>query len=607
MPATASEPNARRADQNAPSIRVIGPGLATAIAVGTGLLLRASKGYRPFPSIDDFIYIPHARASLDAGLFTRDTLVQESVGHVPLWPVLIRALESTIGLSPGLWLLTIALSVATAFGMLRLMRGLGGSGLLLPLAAVAVLAGSMNGLGRGTYDGAFGDAFHMQWVGLTLLLFVYDAVIRQRHVTAGVLLGLTAICHPMVAAHGALAVTCSMPFWGQRRWRSLLTVGAIAFVVSSPVSMTIVAGVLAKSSATGASVQDTANLCYLFRMPHEYVIGRNVLLLYFVYVGMGLAGISVLAEQSKEPPERSRCGTMAGLIVGHVVILAAAVLLHGEMFGTTWTLNSLFPFQLHLTRTTPLLLVLSGVALATAFEREILDYRSTEGQVRWGRLIFWCPVLGICLILLVAGTVWHLLTVALVVLCLVTIAARTSAGAHKYLVGLWCLTSIVALVWHGQTSTLDTPLAAEEIELHDWVQNDTSKDALFIIPPGMESFRHYCLRSIYIDFKFFPSPLPAILPEWRRRLEQVAAPDSVALAGRGIPAVAEWDRTYANRNTPQRIAELLTETDADYLVWDRQGLDRPPYVPVDRHDDPRVGICFENDRFCVYRRKKVDL
>ena len=98
MPATVSEPNARCADQNAPSIRVIGPGLAVAIAVGTGLLLRASKGYRPFPSIDDFIYIPHARASLDAGLFTRDTLVQELVGHVPLWPVLIRGLESTIGL-----------------------------------------------------------------------------------------------------------------------------------------------------------------------------------------------------------------------------------------------------------------------------------------------------------------------------------------------------------------------------------------------------------------------------------------------------------------------------------------------------------------------------
>ena len=251
--------------------------------------------------------------------------------------------------------------------------------------------------------------------------------------------------------------------------------------------------------------------------------------------------------------------------------------------------------------------MLSSVALATAFEREILADRPTEGQVRWGRLIFWCPVLGICLILLVAGTAWHLLTVALVVLCLVSIAARASAGAQKYLVGLWCLTAIVALVWHDQTSALDAPLAAEEVELHNWVQNDTSKDALFIVPPGMESFRHYCLRSVYVDFKFFPTAVPAMLPEWRRRLEQVAAPDSVALASKGIPAVAEWDRTYANRNTPQRIAELLTETDADYLVWDRQGLDRPPYVPVDRHDDPRVGVCFENDRFCVYRRKKVDL
>ena len=192
------------------------------------------------------------------------------------------------------------------------MRGLGGSGLLLPLAAVAVLAGNMNGLGRGTYDGAFGNAFHMQWVALTLLLFVYDAVIRQRHVTAGVLLGLTAICHPVVAAHGALAVACSVPFWEHRRWRSLLQVAVIAFLVSSPVSIAIVAGLLANSSAGETPAQEIANLCYLFRLPHEYVIGRNALLLYFIYVGMGLAGMSVLAEQSEEPSERSRCGTMAG-------------------------------------------------------------------------------------------------------------------------------------------------------------------------------------------------------------------------------------------------------------------------------------------------------
>lgn len=605
MPATLTKTTEQTPEQPVRASALIGPGLAVAIAVGTGSLLRAAKGYRPFPSIDDFIYIPHARAILDSELFSRDTIVQEMVGHTPLWPMLIRGLESTVGLSLGLWLLTIVLSIATALGMMRLIRSLGGSGLLLPLAAVAALAGVMKGLGRGTYDGAFGDAVHMQWIALTLLLFVYDAIIRQRPAVAGVLLGLTAIAHPMVAAHGAVAVTCSAPFWKGRRLRNLLLTGTIAFLVSSPVSIAILAGVLAKSSSGGASATEVANLCYLFRLPHEYLISRSILLLYFIYVALGITGVSVLNEQAEESRARNRCGTMAGLIVGHVIILAAAVLMHGEMFGETWTLNSLIPFQLHLTRTTPLLLVLSVVAVATAFERELLVPRQSEGQLRLGRLGFWCIVIAICLILLLAGTQWSPLVVVLVLLGLVTISVRTHVQRQKYAICVWYAATAVALMWHVQTTTLDASLAGEEVELFAWVRQDTAKDTLFIVPPGMESFRHYGLRSVYADFKFFPSGIPSVLPAWRRRLEKIAAPDAMALAGKGIPSVAEWDRTYANRNTPQRIAELLTATGADYLVWDREGLDRPPYVSIDRQEDPRVSVCFENNRFKVYR-KKVD-
>lgn len=605
MPATLSEANQRSPEYATPDSTLIGPGLAMAIAVGTGLLLRAGKGYRPFPSIDDFIYIPHARAILDSELFSRDTIIQEMVGHTPLWTMLIRGLESTVGLSLGLWLLTVVLSIATAVGMMRLIRSLGGSGLLLPIAAIAVLAGAMNGLGRGTFDGAFGDAVHMQWIALTLLLFVYDAVIRQHPATAGVLLGLAAIVHPMVAAHGAVAVTCSVPFWKGRRLRSLFLVGTIAFAVSSPVSLTILTGILAKSSAVGASVPEIANRCYLFRLPHEYFIGRNALLLYFVYVSVGLAGASVLSEHAKEPSDRCRCGTIAGLIVGHVVILAASVLMHGEMLGETWTLNSLLPFQLHLTRTTPLLLVMSAVAVTAAFEREVLASQRIVGHLRWGRLGFWCIVIMICFTLLFAGTKWTPPFVALLTLGFVTVAFRGSIDRQKYLVGIWGVAAAFALVWHVQTRALDAPLADEEAELYTWVQRDTTTDALFIVPPGMQEFRFYSLRSVYVDFKFFPTAIPALLPEWRRRLEKVSVPDAIAMADRGYPCLAEWDRTYANRNTPQRIANLLTETDADYLVWDRQGLDRPPYVAVNRREDPRVSVCFENERFKVYR-KKVD-
>lgn len=577
-----------------------------AIAVGTGLLLRAAKGYRSFPSIDDFIYIPHARACIDPSLFPRDTVLQQMVDHVPLWPPLIRLLDGSLGLSLGLWLLTILLSIATTVAMMRLIRALGGSGLLLPIAALAVFAAKMVGLGRGTYDGAFGDAFHMQWAALALLLFVYDAVLRQRFTTAGVLLGITAICHPVVAAHGALAVTCSAPFWEARPWRNLAIVAGLAFLVSCPVSISIVAGVLTKSSSAGSSAVEIANLCYLYRVPHEYVIPHNALLLYLIYTSLGLAGTSVLAERSRATSEQTRCGTLAGLIVGHVVLLAAAVVFHGESLGTVWRLDTLLPFQLHLTRTTPLLLVLSAVAMAAAFEREILEKRKgEEHHLRWGRLVFWVPLLGIGAILLFVGTVWTEVLIGLALLAILTIIAGANRASHRSLALLWCGAAVFALIWFDKTSTRDVHLVAVEEELYDWVRNDTATDALFIIPPGMQSFRYYALRSVYMDYKFFPSSAPPLLREWRLRLEQVAAPDAVALKERGVPAVWEWDRTYANRNTPTRIAELLDDTGADYFVYDRKALERPPYVPVEHPDDPRVKVCFENDRFSVYCRQEA--
>jgi hypothetical protein len=88
---------------------------------------------------------------------------------------------------------------------------------------------------------------------------------------------------------------------------------------------------------------------------------------------------------------------------------------------------------------------------------------------------------------------------------------------------------------------------------------------------------------------------------WRQRLENVAAPDALARDARGWEGVAEWDRTYAGRNTPARIESLLHETGAGYFVWDRQGLRMPPFVNRNRTPDSGLAIAFENARYEVYR------
>jgi len=68
---------------------------------------------------------------------------------------------------------------------------------------------------------------------------------------------------------------------------------------------------------------------------------------------------------------------------------------------------------------------------------------------------------------------------------------------------------------------------------------------MFIVPPGFEQFRTYTDRGASVDFKLFALATLSPIPEWRRRLELIAAPDSAALARRGWPGLPAWDSSYA--------------------------------------------------------------
>jgi hypothetical protein len=184
----------------------------------------------------------------------------------------------------------------------------------------------------------------------------------------------------------------------------------------------------------------------------------------------------------------------------------------------------------------------------------------------------------------------------------VTVGVRVTGteGRARWALAVGLLVVAVVSVQRMRADTrLDALLTPDESGLYRWA-SATSPQALFIIPPGMQGFRFYARRSVYVDFKLFPPATPSTTPEWRRRMELVAAPDRRALDSPGWSGVPQWDRTYANRNTPERIVTLLRQTGADYLVWDRTGLDLPPYVPIVRPPAPAATVVFENARFQVY-------
>ena len=119
--------------------------------------------YWPFPSGDDFAYIPVAWAAHDPALYPRDVLVQQCqlLLHAPVWSLLVNGAESTISLVLGFWLSTMALTVGSVLAVLRLMRIAGATGFLLPVGVALAFVTPVGGLGRGAYEGAFGNGLHI--------------------------------------------------------------------------------------------------------------------------------------------------------------------------------------------------------------------------------------------------------------------------------------------------------------------------------------------------------------------------------------------------------------------------------------------------------------
>jgi hypothetical protein len=560
----------------------------------TWLAVRAVRPYRSFPSIDDFAYVPLAWAWRDGSLFPRDTLARTFVHHTPAWDIIVLVLDRTIGESLGFWLLTLLLTLATLGAVARLLRATGASPLLLPVVAAVAFCGPVIGFGRGASDGALGDAFHVQWLSICALLWSYDAFVRGRAGVSGAWLGLAALCHPVVAAHGAVAIAAASMLGGSGAWKRLPLLAGVTLLVSLPLSLPLLRSLGSANSPAGAMSADVIKLGYEFRAPQHYLPWLTPPSTWWYLVVMVLAGLAAAAvPRPAAAPGATR--RLAGLLAGQALLALASALLYGSWMPERWRYASSLPYLLDLSRTSGLLLPLAAVLIAGALELR----PSRRAAATPTHELLWAGLLAAAATALLLFVGWRL---PLALLVAVTIGARVAGteGRARWVLAAGLLLVVIVGVHRLRVDTqLEAPLTAEESGLYHWA-SATSPRALFIIPPGLQAFRFYARRSVYVDFKLFPPATPSTTPEWRRRMELVAAPDRRALDSPGWSGVPQWDRTYANRNTPERIVTLLRQTGADYLVWDRTGLDLPPYVPIVRPPAPAATVVFENARFQVY-------
>jgi hypothetical protein len=114
----------------------------------------------------------------------------------------------------------------------------------------------------------------------------------------------------------------------------------------------------------------------------------------------------------------------------------------------------------------------------------------------------------------------------------------------------------------------------------DRIRAETPRDALFVIPVGLEEFRHHAQRSAYVDFKLFSVAQPDQAALTRERLAEVARPDPAHLAAVGWEGLGLWEEDQRRAATCEGMAEILAGTGADYYLRRVVPGEDPPDCPA---------------------------
>lgn len=121
-----------------------------------------------------------------------------------------------------------------------------------------------------------------------------------------------------------------------------------------------------------------------------------------------------------------------------------------------------------------------------------------------------------------------------------------------------------------------------EAEVARWARDNTTPQAIFLVPPSMGIFRLLAERAVVVDFKAFPFQDQAMV-EWRERLfDCYGKPESTSI---GFRAMSDLEGNY-RRIDDTHLARLATRYGCSFAVLFR---DTPVTAP----------ILFENEKFKV--------
>ncbi len=561
-------------------------------------LFRVLRGYRPFPSGDDFTYIVWSWITINPEMYSRDIFFHSGPLHSVLWPVIVNIFELTIGLPDGFWLLTLLLSVSTITVVANLFQIINKNFYIFPIVLIIAFASPsiFQGIGRGIYDGLFGDAFHVQWLGLLFLLWTYFFAIRNKPILCGVLLGLSALSHPVIAFHGAMALSLVFLSEGKDGIKQLLIIGITSIIIFTPALSTVLGIMTREPDVTLSGNEIYSQL--LFRLPEQFYLeaftDKIFLSILLLYIFLIIAGVLFSRKNNKDYLSSIR---LEKFWIFHFVLFIIAIIIHspwidfGEVVGRV-------AYYFSLTRTTPLFFCLSSIYFGRSLSESFTRLRS---DVFTERLFTYCLIA--CFAIFTSLVIdYHFIIILLIILSLLTYLQNYFSflkvpTSFCLVVLLFC-----SALYIFENDIRKAQIPKEQLSLYSWIKENTSEDSLFIIPPSFYEFRYYSKRSAYVDFKIFTNTT-SLISLWRTRLETVSHPDELALKAKGWEGIKYWDRSYALRNSEKEIESMLRKLQVDYFIYDLEGLKivpRDPFATEPILSGEQLNESYRNSRYIIY-------
>jgi hypothetical protein len=518
-------------------------------------------------------YLLHGLKLFDSSLFKSDWLTSQCTDYHPIFTYLTCFLYI---LNSGGWAIAIMNVLTTALGAVILyfsLRELVEKEIVFPvfLMVLGIMGVTLTFSVSASY--IFSDIFQPSSIGSLGLLAAIWFFLSEQFLISGICLAAGGIFHANFLILGFPLFLLAHILLGRKgflpRVIEQLGPSALALIPLIPL-------ILKTSGSPYAT--EAREILFNIRSPHHYkpaAFWKE----FIPFIGWLLSSIA-LGKGAFHARNKQRL--LLVLLISHMVLIGGATILSSIIYIPSIA-------QLYFWRLAPFAALLLQIITCVGAIK-ILP-KSNEEKFSIGNLLLLAAGLGLVNVYYIHNHEYRLFVISLIIFAL-ALSARFSwlaavRRAGRLLIApmavgiiIWVLGCVWPLKGFVDASSLLRGLSQEETALYKWVDT-TSKDAVFLIPPGFQRFRLHARRAVIVDWKSTPI-LPAELVEWYKRIETVSGIS-------GVSSLDEADKGFykADRN---RLQEIKNKYDYDYLV-----------VRTNEMKDSLAGfhLIFENPKYRV--------